>query len=540
MSQQSIPGVVFQPQTHEGLQRGIAQLVALVRPTLGPIPRIVAVENTFRNRTPELLENAGVIARRVIQLEDRQADVGAMLLRDVLWRVQKEVGDGTATAAVLFGSLYEQGLRYIAAGGNTMELRKALERGIETILKTLDQQAQPIRGQKNLTRLAESLCFDTKLAAMLGEIFDIVGHYGFIELRNSNTRQSSHRYVAGSYWTSKTLSPYFYTNPGALRCDLYDAAILLSDLDFEDPREMSSVVQAVLQSEHKALVVVANSLSESVLGLLVAAGRATPLKVMAAQTPEAGTAQIAALQDLAALTGARPLFKEAGDSLRGWKLSDLGRARHVWSDNLRLGIVSGQGDPRCLRQHIRSLQAAYEAAESDKQEPLRNRIGRLQGGAATILVGGDTESEITLREERLKKSCALMRLALHDGVLPGGGMALINCQEALSDLYAASEQHEHRAAYSMLMRALEEPFNTIVSNAGYEPAAIRSELIQAPASFGFDALTGQVVDMTAAGIYEIAQVLKQAVQIGFSGAATALTIDTVVHKRKPEVDLSHS
>jgi Chaperonin GroEL (HSP60 family) len=540
MSQQSIPGVVFQPQTREGLQRGIAQLVALVRPTLGPIPRLVAVENTFRDRTPEVLEDAGVIARRVIQLKDRQADVGAMLLRDVLWRVQKQVGDGTATAAILFASLYEQGVRYIAAGGNAMQLRKALERGIETILKALDAQTQAIQGQKNLTRLAESLCFDAGLAPMLGEIFDTVGHYGFIELRNSNSRQTSHRYVAGSYWPSKTLSPYFYTNPGALRYDLYDAAILLSDLDFNDPREMTSVVQSVLQSEHKALLIVANSLSESVLGLLVAAGRATPLKVVAVQAPEAGVARIAALQDLAALTGARPLLKDAGDSLRGWKLSDLGGARHIWSDNRRLGIVSGQGDPRRLRQHIRSLQAAYEAAESDKKEPIRNRIGRLLGCSAAILIGGDTESEINLLEERLKKSCALMRLALHDGVLPGGGIALLNCQEALNDLYTTSDQDEQRAAYSMLMRALEEPFNTIVSNAGYEPAAIRSELNNAPAGFGFDALTGQVVDMTAAGIYEITQVLKQAVRIGFSGAATALTIDTVVHKRKPEVAIARS
>jgi chaperonin GroEL len=540
MSHQSIPGVVFQPQTHEGLQRGIAQLIALVRPTLGPIPRIVAVENTFRNRTPELLENAAVIARRLIQLEDRQADVGAMLLRDVLWRVQEQVGDGTASAAILFGSLYEQGRRYIAAGGNAMELRRALEQGIATILQELDAQAQPISGQQSLTRLAESLCFDPDLAAMLGEIFDIVGHYGFIEFRNSNTRQSSQRYVAGAYWASKTLSPYFYTNPGALRCDLYDAAILLSDLDFDDPREMTSLVQAVLQSDYKALVIVANSLSESVLGLLVAAGRATPLKVLAVQTPEAGTAQMIALQDLAALTGARPLFKGAGDSLKGWKLQDLGRARHVWSDAQRLGIISGQGDPRLLRQHVRSLIAAYEAADSDKQEPLRERIGRLQGGAATILIGGNTESEITLREERLKKTAKLMRLALHDGVLPGGGMALINCQQALAELYEASENSEQRAAYTMLIRALEEPFNTIVSNAGYEPAAIRSKLINAPESYGFDAISGQTVDMRAAGIYEIAQVVKQAVQVGFSGAATALTIDTVIHKRTPELALASS
>jgi chaperonin GroEL len=537
MLDQSPPRVVFQPRSHQGMQKGINQLVDVVRPTLGPCPRTVVVENTFHDKAPELLDSAGIITRRIIQLPDRDADVGAMLLRHVLWRVHDEVGDGTATAAVLFQAVYNRGLQYIAAGGNAMRLRRYLERGMQDILDELDRQTMRLEGQAQLTQLAESLCYDPPLARLLGEMFDIVGEYGQVDIRTGYGRQLERQYVEGMYWSSGVMSPRMYTDQVKLRADLADAALLISDLAIEDPRQLMPVIDASMEQRIQTLVIVAEKLSDNAMAFLLAASRDPErFRVVAMRTPGTGTVEhMIAMEDLAILTGGRPLISAAGDTLRQFKIAQLGHARRVWADRSYLGVIGGKGDARVLRRHIASLRAAYRAAAEPKQrESLQQRIGKLMGGSATLLIGGSTDSETTVREEQARKTAMLLRAALHEGVLPGGGMALLACRCRLRQRMEASEDLDEQTACRILLHALEEPIRTIATNAGHDAAAVMAQVDRAAPGWGFDARSGQIVDMAVEGIYDVAAAQKAAVRGAISGAATALTIDTVIHKRNPE------
>jgi chaperonin GroEL len=528
---------VFHPRSHEGIQRGVNQLADAVRPTLGPCPRVVAVEQVSRSKAPELLDDAGVITRRIIQLPDRAADTGAMLLRHVLWRVHEEAGDATATAAVIFQAVYNRGARYVAAGGNAIRLRRHLERGLGEILDELDRSITRIEGKDQLAQLAESLCFDPPLARLLGEVFDIVGEYGQVDIRTSHGRGLERQYVEGMFWPGGVLSPHMLADQARLRTDLANAAILIGDLDLEDPRQLMPVLDMVMERRIPSLLIVANKLSDSAIALLLAASRDPErFRAIAARTPGTGVSeQAAAMEDLAILTGGRPLLKAAGDSPRGLKIGDLGYARRAWSDQRHLGIIGGKGDPRALRRHIASLRAGFKAADDPQRRAgLRQRIGKLMGGSAALLVGGSTDSEIAVREERARKTSELLRAALREGVLPGGGLALLACRGRLRRGLESSADLDEQVAYRILLDAVEAPFRAIVANAGHEAAAVMARVDCAAAGCGFDARSGQVVDMARAGIYDVAAAQKAAIRCAISGAATALTVDTVVHKRTPE------
>lgn len=537
MADQQIPGVVFQPRSYQGMQRGINQMVDAVRPTLGPRPHLVAVENTFRGKTPELLDNAGVISRRIIQLPDRDADMGAMLVRHLLWRLHEEVGDGTATAAVIFQTVYNRGVRYIAAGGNPILLRRHLEHGLREILQQLDGLTMAVEGKERLTQLAESLCSDPSLATMLGEIFDIVGSDGQVDVRTGNRRELERHYVEGMYWKSSVFSPRMFADQVKLRTDLADACVLIGDLELEDPRALFPLLEQAMSSGVRSMVVLASKLSDTVLALLLAANREPEkFRVVAVKTPGLGTVeQAAAMEDLAILTGGRAVIKAAGDTLRGVKLEDLGRSRRAWCDRTNVGIIGGKGDPRRLRRHIADLRAASAVAKDQQQRTrLQQRVGKLIGGSATLLVGGSTEPEITAREELARRTSEQLRLALREGVLPGGGSALLACRSRLRQLLEASVDTDQQAAYRILLEALEEPFRTIAGNAGYDASTLLSRIDCAGTGRGFDMRSGELVDMAAAGICDLAGALKAALRGAVSAAATALTVDILVHKRKPE------
>lgn len=537
MPEQLIPGVVFQPRAYQGMQKGINQLVDVIRPTLGPRPRVVAVENTLRNNTPELLDKAGLITRRIIQLPDRDADMGAMLIRQILWRQHDEIGDGTAAAAVIFQTVYNRGVQYVAAGGNAIQLRRYLERGMHAIIDELDRLTIQIEGKARLAQLAESLCHDQALAKLLGEILDIVGEYGQVDVQSGYGRDLERQYVEGMYWSSGVLSPYMLTDQTKLRTDLPDAAILISDLEIDDPRQLMPVLDMALAQQLRKLVIIANKLSETSIALLLSASREPgQFQVIAVRTPGLGLIEQAdAMEDLAILTGGRRLIQAAGDTLRGFKVEDLGRARRVWSDQKYLGIIGGKSNPHALRAHIANLRAVFKAAEDPQiRTRFRQRIGKLMGGSATLVIGGSTEIEMTARQDLARGTAELLRLALRDGVLPGGGVALLACRSRLAGMLKASSHLDEQMAYRILIHALEEPVRTIASNAGFDGGTVVAQIDRAEPGCGFDVRSGAIVDMAAAGIYDLAAAQKAAIRGAVAGAATALTVDILVHKRNPE------
>jgi len=537
MAKSQTQRVVFQPITYQSMQRGINQMVAAVRPTLGPLPRLVALERAIREKTPELLDDGGVIARRIIQLADRDEDVGAMFIRHVLWRQHEKVGDGTATTAVLFQAVYDRGVRYIVAGGNAMQLRRYLANGMRLIHDELSGMAAHLEDRERLTQIAESICYDPPLAKMLGEIFDIIGEYGRLEIRSGRSRELEREYVEGMYWKGGIHSRQMITDHTKLRTEMENAAILISDLEIEDPRQLVPIVVQAMEAKIRSLLIVAQKFSESATSVLLSASR-DPAKFQAVAVKAPGMAigdRAAAMEDLAVLTGGHPFARTAGYTLSGVKPQDLGRARKVWADRTYFGIVGGKGDPRALRRHIANLRAAFDRSDdSDVRKKLRERIGKLMGGSATLWVGGATELEISTRKELAQRTSDALRGAIMEGVLPGGGVSLLACRPALQRMFEQSTDSDERAAYRILIKALEEPIRTILTNAGYDASEVMAEIKQAGAGYGFDVRCGQVVDIAQAGIFDAASVQKAAVQSAIASAALALTIDVMIHHKKPK------
>lgn len=529
--------VVFQPHTSRNLQRGINIIVDAVLPTLGPRPRAVAIDRTLRDKMPEILDTGGTIARRIVQISDRDADAGAMFVRQMLWALQEDVGDGTATAAVLFRSIYNAGLRYVTAGGNAMILRRHLEDGLGVILDTLDAMAVSVEGETELAQIAESICYERPLAQMLGEIFDIIGEYGRLEVRKGRGRGLQRQYVEGMYWDQGVLSRNMLFNDNGLRTDMEKTAILISDFNVEDPRPLVPIVGWVMKNDPSSLLIIAKDLLPMARALLLRASEASEdFTAIAVKTPDTlGQSQLAALEDLAVLTGGRAFTEAAGYTLSSVKPKDLGRARRTWANRSNFGIIGGQGDPRALREHIRGLREAYErGVDTSDQRGLRQRIGKLMGGSATLFVGGLTELEVELRKALAERTADAMQAAIRGGVLPGGGVAFLACQSPLQERLEQSTGSDERAAYRILLDAVETPIRIIISNAGYDASEIMAQIRMAGTHKGFDARTGEIVDVVEVGIRDVANVQKSAVTSAVRSAALALTVDVLIHHKNPE------
>ena len=552
MSTRPYQAVVFQPETYQALQKGINLVVDAVRPTLGPLPRLVAVELAMRRHAaPELLDSGAIIAQRIVQLPDRDQDVGAMLIRDTLMRVQAEVGDGTATTAVLLKALVDGGVRYLASGGNAMMLRRHLEAGLALILDELSKRVTYPRGKARLTDLAQAICYDPPLAKMLGEIFDIIGEYGRLDIRASHSRTMEREYVEGMYWKNGVASREMLADKIKLRTEMENVAVLVSDLKLTDVDTVVPLLAQAKAAEYGGLLVVAYEFSSSVLGLLVA-NSSDEFPIVAVQSPgkhpeERGTA----LLDMVKLAGGQAYLTSAGhQTLAGLQSSDLGRARSAWATTVTFGIVGGKGNARALRAHIAELRSAYKAAdEVETRQALQERIGKLMGGSARLQIGGITESAILARRELAERAAEAMRSAMVEGVLPGGGVALLACRPVLQERLEASQSSEERAAYHILLEAMEAPLRCLAANAGHDPSVVMAHIAAATAAapdvagastgdaalYGFDVVEGKVVDMAATGIVDPAAAIKTAVRAAVNTAALALTTDVVIHHLKPPI-----
>lgn len=523
------PGVVYSPHSMHSFQQGIAAIVDAVRPTLGPQPRLVAVARTHASDAPELLDDGGLIARRIIALTNRDADMGAMFVRHVLWKLREEVGDGTATAAVMLKSIYDEGLKYIMAGGNAMLLREGLESLLPGLLKELDRMAQPIQSQDSLNRFAASTCPDAETANLLGEIFFIIGEDGHLEVKNARGQNSEREYIEGSFWESGLASLTMVNDPKRLLARLENAAILITDLEINSAKDLVPVLQAASDAGFPSLAVFARKFSEDASALLVNASRSGRLPAVGVKMPGTGQSdQYNNMQDLVTLCGGRSFISGAGDTLDSIQPQDFGHARRLWADQEYLGIVGGKGDPLNLRRQIASLKRAIQVSDSaDSRRKLRIRLGRLNGGAARLLVGGQTESEHEHLKEQAERASNVIRSALHDGILPGGGAAFLTLRDSLCPDNTSNQTIEQTAARRILARALEQPARAIIANAGYQMHGL-------PPGFGFDVRTGQPADMHTAGIYDAAGVQKAALVAAVKGAALALTVDILVHHARPQ------
>ncbi len=528
--------VVFRQEARALLKRGADQMAWVLRATLGPTARVVAIEKlTSRAEAPEILDDGATIARRIIEIPNRYVNMGAMLIRHLAWKQHEAVGDGTATAAVLAHAVLSEATRYIAAGGNPMLLKRGVEKALHVALAELQALSTPLETADQVAALATAATGDPEMGGYIGEMFDIVGRDGYIQVMESPSIKTDREYVEGVIWDRGYLSPYMVTDPERMEAVLDDALVLVTDHIIKRASELIPVMEKVHQAGFKNFFIVANDIESEPLSLLVANKQQGVLTTLAVKAPGYGDRRIRILEDLAIITGGRPFLDDAGDRLEEARLEDLGRAQRVWANRDYFSIIGGYGDPARIRQRIAMIKSELPTVTDDyEREKMRERLGKLAGGVAILRVGAATKTELEEKKNRAERAVALIRAAVEEGVVPGGGAAYLALIPALERIAA---QGDEKVGVRILQRALEEPLRAIVENAGYESDPIIAELQTRPRGWGFDVLRGTFVDMREAGILDATKVLRLALEKGVSGAIMAFTTEALV-LRNLEYDLN--
>jgi len=529
-------GIRFAPDASYALKDGIDWLANVVRPTLGPTPHIVAVDQVFavNQRPPELLDDGATIARRIVELPDAYVNMGAMLLRQIMWAVHEQVGDGATTAAVLMQALVREGVRLSAAGWNTMMMRRGIELGLERCRAALNDMARPVETEADVTGLAYAASGDMDLSKRLGEIFDTLGADGHVEVQQGYRPGISHEYIEGAYWNSGWVSSAFANNDLQNEAKLTDPFVLVARDRIEKWDEIAHLLNAVAE-QSAPLFIVALDVTGTALNLLLSNKDKIPSA--AVKAPNVGDPMERNLEDIAILTGTRVILNNMGELLTNVTLADLGRARSVTVNRDYFGIIGGAGDPRGLREHIAKVREQLRtipAHESDKLLELRQRLGRLVGGIAVIYVADATESASKEHRERVERTVNTVKQAQVGGILPGGGMAYLRCVRALRGLKLPADQ---QVGVDALARALEEPLRVIARNSGNDDGPVVSRAYEQKDGWGFNALTGRFEDVWAAGIVDPAPVVIAALDKAVSGALMALTTSVAVHRKNPPTSL---
>ena len=527
--------VLTQQDTREALKTGIDTLAGAVIPTLGPLTGPVALDDATRAGSPELLDDGGTIARRILQLEDRDADVGAMLLRETLWRQREQYGDGAATAAALYQTVYAEGHRFIKAGGNAMLLRQALDAGLKSILDELRAQVHQIETPAAMERLALSVCGEPDIAAALADVFDVLGPHGAVEVQDGG-RDLGHEFFLGSYWESSVPSNLVFEGFIGERIELNNTAWLITDFELDDLNALVKLVTDVVQAGNDSLVILAKSFSEQIIAAQGANSRMEDFQLIYLEPTGLVDEQEAALEDLALITGGQVTRAIAGQSMEAVTVEMLGETELAWVDRNRFGIIAGgAGDEVEIEREIAALEAYYARSDDERRrQVLRLRIGRLRGGSAVVYAFGSSASEMRYHTELITRAIAALRSALLEGILPGGGSALLRCVKKLRQRCQESADLHEKAAWQILMTAAQAPSRILLSNAGHEaPGIVLDEIQRRANGAGYDLRAGRIVDMHEEGLIDSAAALLAAVRNGIGGAALALTVDTIVHRVNP-------
>jgi chaperonin GroEL len=465
-----------------------------------------------------------------------------MLIRGALWKMHTEMGDGATTLGVIYQVLMNEGIRAVVQMGcNAMLLRSGFEKGLKAVRSALQKQVVPLEGKHSITQIALGMCQgDAEMAELIGEIFDIVGSDGMIVVEKWNRWGLEREYIEGTFWElSGYFSRTFISIPTERQVILEDAALLISDFKIKDPSMLVSVLEKCVKARIKRLVIIAAEVSDAVIGLLANNNRAKTIQTLAVRTPRIQEFdRVAVMQDVAVLTGGRIFYSMADPTFENFQAADLGQARRIWATESQFGLFGGKGDIRQIRQHLITIQgllAGTDSKESFQKTELQKRIGRLLGGTAILRVGALTETATETRKELAIRAVAALRTAVREGVVAGGGAALLVAQSALRDL-PGDNQDEIRA-YKILARALEEPMRTIAQNSGHNPDVILDKVKSASPGFGLDARSGEIIEMRQCGIQDAAGILLKAVDIAVSSAALALTTDIIVHHAEPKETL---
>lgn len=532
------PDVILNEAARHWLRAGFYELAQLLAVTLGPTQGAVLIESSNKP-APELLTDAATIARRIVSLADQRRDVGAMLLRQLVWRTHQRVGDGTAVSATLAQAILKEATKMVAAGGNPMQVQRGVREAVAVARQALHNQAVMAHGVDQLTAVAQAVTGRRDLAVVLGELFDLLGADAHISIEDFMAPLIERAYLDGGRWTGKVVSPYMQTTTISKKAIQTNCRVALYKERLHDAEDVEPLLQLMLQTKEKKLLLVGTEIKGEALETLVLnhTSDESPLHITAVTLGVGGARGEADLNDLATLTGAAVLGDHVGSQLRHIRLEQLGFAGRVEAGSEHFVVAQGGGSRAKRQEEIRSLnsQIAQQTVHDETRKRLQQRLGRLSGNAAILKVGATTKAERTTLHQKAEQGVRAMAATAAGGFVLGGGIALHNCRPSVQ---AAIDEMtgDVRMGGTAVLHALSAPALQIMQNAGIKSSEAKlADLERHPASTVFDVLSGNYRDAHEAGILDPAPVVLAALESAASGAMLALSVETLVLHKKPEM-----
>jgi len=516
--------VKFGSSAREQMLRGVDILANAVKVTLGPKGRNVVIDKSYG--APRTTKD-GVTVAKEIELEDKFENMGAQMVREVASKTNDEAGDGTTTATVLTQAIVREGAKYVSAGMNPMDLKRGVEMAVTAVVENLKKQTKKIKSSDEICQVGTIAANgDKEIGEKIAEAMQKVGNEGVITVEESKALEFELEVVEGMQFDRGYLSPYFVTNADKMVVELEDPYILLHEKKLSNLQSMLPILEAAVQSG-RPLLIVSEDVEGEALATLVVNKLRGGLKVAAVKAPGFGDRRKAMLEDIAVLTGGQLISEELGIKLENVTLDMLGRAKRVRIDKETTTIVDGAGKKPDIAGRITQIKAQIEETTSDyDREKLQERLAKLAGGVAVIKVGGATEVEVKDRKDRVDDALNATRAAVEEGVVPGGGVALLRAKRSVEAL--KSENPDIQAGINIVSKALEAPLRQIVENAGVEGSIVVGKVLEKSGNFGFDAQKEQYVDMVQAGIIDPTKVVRVALQDAASVAALLITTEAMV------------
>src|SRR5881398_1456169 len=519
----------FNVEARARLKRGVDQLAEAVKVTLGPKGRNVVIDKKFGNPT---VTKDGVTVAKEIELEDPIENMGAQMVKEVATKTSDLAGDGTTTATVLAQAIFREGLKNVTAGVNPMALKRGIDSAVTAVVDELKKMSVPTKGKKEIAQVGSiSANNDKEIGDLIAEAMEKVGKDGVITVEEAKGLETTLETVEGMQFDRGYLSPYFVTDPEKMEAALEDALILVHDKKISSMKDLLPILEKVAQMG-KPLLIIAEDIEGEALATLVVNKLRGTLRVAAVKAPGFGDRRKAMLEDIAVLTGGQVISEEVGFKLENAVVTDLGRAKRIVVDKENTTLIDGQGDEEKIKGRIKEIKAAIEKTTSDyDREKLQERLAKLAGGVAVINVGAATESEMKEKKARVEDALHATRAAVEEGIVPGGGVALLFAQKALDKVKTTDD--DEKIGVEIVRRALEEPMRMIAQNAGAEASIVVGKVKESKdKNFGYNAQTDAFEDLVMAGVIDPTKVTRTALQNAASIASLLLTTECVVVEKK--------
>ena len=520
--------ILYGEEARKKLKAGVDKLANTVKVTLGPKGRNVVLDKGFGSPT---ITNDGVTIAKEIELEDRIENLGAEIVKEVAEKTNDVAGDGTTTAVILAQAIISEGLQIVAAGGNPLAIKRGIEKGVEKVVETLKRMSKQITTKEEMAQVATISAEDKDLGNLIAEVMEEVGKDGVITVEESKTFGIQKEIVKGLQFDRGYISPYMITDAERMESIFEDPYILITDKKISSLQEILPVLEKVAQTGKKELIIIADEVEGDALATLLVNKLRGIFSTLAVKAPGFGDRRKDLLQDIAVVTGGQMISEEVGLKLENIELKQLGRARKIVSSKENTTIIEGKGEKEEIENRIKQIKKELEITESDfDKDKLQERLAKLAGGVAVIKVGAATEIEQKAKQHKTEDALAATKAAVEEGVVPGGGVALLRAAESLNELNLEGEE---QTAIKILKKVLEYPIRWIAQNAGKDGGEVVNEVNKNGGNFGFNAQTMEYQNLMEAGIVDPTKVVRSALQNAASAATMFLTTEAVVAE-KPE------